>query len=102
MFINAHESMQPFPVESSMDSFHEHNRTSDLTICTLLFAICACVLAAPPSLAIDAAYSASWGLDIGEAMPDFSAVDQDGASRDLESLAGPNGLLLFFNRSADW
>jgi hypothetical protein len=42
------------------------------------------------------------GPEPGERLPDFSLPDQDGASRSLANLAGPNGLLLVFYRSADW
>jgi cytochrome oxidase Cu insertion factor (SCO1/SenC/PrrC family) len=43
-----------------------------------------------------------FGPQVGETVPSFSLVDQRGASRDLQSLAGPNGLMLVFSRSADW
>ena len=43
-----------------------------------------------------------FGPQIGERVPDFSLVDQFGEMRDLESLMGPNGLMLVFSRSADW
>ena len=42
------------------------------------------------------------GPQVGEVAPDFSLTDQTGAARDLASLAGPNGLMLVFSRSADW
>ena len=42
------------------------------------------------------------GPAVGEKIPAFSAVDQNGKTQTLESLAGPNGLLLLFHRSADW
>ena len=42
------------------------------------------------------------GPQVGEAAPDFSLTDQTGATRDLASLTGPNGLMLVFSRSADW
>ena len=42
------------------------------------------------------------GPEIGAKIPDFRAQDQTGAERDFASLAGPNGLLLLFYRSADW
>ena len=43
-----------------------------------------------------------FGPQVGETVPDFSLVDQNGRTHDLRSLAGPNGLLLAFSRSADW
>jgi hypothetical protein len=42
------------------------------------------------------------GPSVGEKVPAFSAVDQDGKTQTLDSLMGPNGLLLLFHRSADW
>lgn len=42
------------------------------------------------------------GPAVGERIPAFEGVDQNGRARDFESLAGPNGLLLLFHRSADW
>lgn len=42
------------------------------------------------------------GPGVGERIPDFAAVDQDGKRRAFDDLTGPNGLLLLFHRSADW
>ena len=42
------------------------------------------------------------GPELGERVPDFTLPDQHGNSRSLGNLAGPNGLLLVFHRSADW
>ena len=42
------------------------------------------------------------GSEPGERIPDFLLPDQDGVSRSLANLAGTNGLLLVFYRSADW
>lgn len=42
------------------------------------------------------------GPEPGERIPDFFLPDQDGVSRSLARLAGLNGLLLVFYRSADW
>ncbi|MBI2835469.1 MAG: hypothetical protein HYX76_13680 [Acidobacteria bacterium] len=42
------------------------------------------------------------GPQVGETVPDFSAVDQFGRTQTLKSIMGPNGAMLFFNRSADW
>jgi hypothetical protein len=52
---------------------------------------------APPSVDVNAL-----GPQVGETVPDFSAVDQFGDARTLESIMGPNGAMLVFNRSADW
>ena len=43
-----------------------------------------------------------FGPQVGEAVPDFALTDQHGAARDLASLAGPDGTMLVFSRSADW
>lgn len=42
------------------------------------------------------------GPAVGEKVPDFEAVDQNGASHSLRSLMGPKGMMLVFFRSADW
>ena len=42
------------------------------------------------------------GPDPGQRVPEFRLPDQFGAPRSLDDLAGPNGLLLVFHRSADW
>jgi len=42
------------------------------------------------------------GLLPGAKVPAFTLRDQDGNPQTLKSLAGPNGLLILFNRSADW
>jgi len=42
------------------------------------------------------------GPQVGEVVPDFELIDQDGARRTLKSLLGPNGAMLVFFRSADW
>lgn len=45
---------------------------------------------------------ATIGPKVGAAIPEFSAVDQFGRTQTLTSLAGPQGLMLVFFRSADW
>ncbi len=42
------------------------------------------------------------GPQVGDVVPSFSLPDQTGAVRDIDSLMGPNGLMLVFSRSADW
>ena len=42
------------------------------------------------------------GPQVGDIVPDFSAVDQFGRAQTLESILGPNGAMLVFNRSAGW
>lgn len=42
------------------------------------------------------------GPQVGEVVPDFSLVDQSGATQTLKSVLGPAGAILVFFRSADW
>lgn len=42
------------------------------------------------------------GPAVGTQLPAFELPDQDGRPRSLESLRGPKGLLLNFNRSVVW
>ena len=46
--------------------------------------------------------NATTGPAVGARIPAFEAVDQDGKARILDTLRGPNGLVLLFVRSADW
>ena len=50
------------------------------------------------------ATSANWvtGPEVGEQIPDFAALDQNGVRRSFDEVKGPNGALVFFFRSADW
>ena len=61
------------------------------------------------SLAGAAAAAAQATVDVerlgpqpGIRVPDFSAIDQAGAARSLDSVLGPKGAMLVFSRSADW
>jgi hypothetical protein len=56
--------------------------------------------ASPPPGA--AASGSGPGPSVGAALPPFEAPDQDGKTRTFETLRGPNGLLLNFNRSVLW
>ena len=42
------------------------------------------------------------GPKLGSKVPKFEAKDQEGKSRNLDSLAGGKGTILVFIRSADW
>jgi hypothetical protein len=42
------------------------------------------------------------GPEPGQRIPDFVLPDQNGVLKSLADLAGSNGLLLVFHRSADW
>ena len=66
-------------------------------------------LTAALGLALSLAAAAQTPVDVarlgpqpGEAVPEFSLPDQDGAVRTLRSLLGPKGAMLVFSRSADW
>lgn len=43
-----------------------------------------------------------FGPQVGDVVPAFSLTDQNGQTQTLESIMGPNGAMLAFNRSADW
>ena len=47
-------------------------------------------------------YQDRWGPAAGDAMPMFSAEDQDGNVRDFASLSGERGFVLVVSRSAVW
>lgn len=47
-------------------------------------------------------YVALWGPRVGTEIPMLEPVDYTGKERSLDDLAGPNGLLLSFNRTTDW
>jgi cytochrome oxidase Cu insertion factor (SCO1/SenC/PrrC family) len=42
------------------------------------------------------------GPQVGEQVPDFSLKDQDGKTRNLNSIMASKGAMLVFVRSADW
>ena len=42
------------------------------------------------------------GPQVGERVPDFGLQDQNGQTRNLQSIMGPKGAMLVFVRSADW
>jgi hypothetical protein len=68
---------------------------------TMVAVLIATVAAAqtPPAQPVDVE---RLGPQVGETVLDFSAVDQFGRTQTLKSIMGPNGAMLFFNRSADW
>jgi hypothetical protein len=55
--------------------------------------------AAPGRTPIDVS---ALGPQVGEPVPDFSLIDQNGTARSRDALMGPKGLMLVFIRSADW
>ena len=42
------------------------------------------------------------GPQVGQRVSDFSLTDQNGRTRNLQSIMGPRGAMLVFFRSADW
>ena len=54
---------------------------------------------APPTERIDVS---TRGPQVGERVPDFSLKDQRGSTQTLQSIMGPRGAMLVFQRSADW
>ncbi len=42
------------------------------------------------------------GPQVGERVPDFSLIDQNGKTQTPQSIMGPKGAMLVFVRSADW
>jgi len=42
------------------------------------------------------------GPQVGERVPDFSLKDQSRRTQTLQSIMGPRGAMLVFQRSADW
>ena len=55
-----------------------------------------------PALAAQSGLSIKTGPAVGERIPSFRAIDQNGETRDFESIRGPKGALILFFRSADW
>ena len=47
-------------------------------------------------------YQNSWGPEVGSQIALLAAKDQNGDVQQLKDLAGSQGVLIFYNRSADW
>ncbi len=78
---------------------------------TIILKVACCVICCAALLGFSAWASAQsrteidvarLGPQIGEAVPAFNLKDQYGQNQTLESIAGPNGTMLLFHRSADW
>ena len=67
----------------------------------MLLAVCGLATAAQLAVA-DAEHAASWGPQVGTTAPLLEANDHDGKTQTLDTLRGPEGLLVVFNRSVDW
>lgn len=70
-----------------------------IAVHTIVAAVLAGAVAAAQAPPIDVE---RLGPQVGQVVPDFSAVDQFGRTQTLKSIVGPNGAMLIFNRSADW
>jgi cytochrome oxidase Cu insertion factor (SCO1/SenC/PrrC family) len=44
----------------------------------------------------------STGIAVGQKIPAFSLPDQDGKQQTFDSIKGPKGAAIYFNRSVDW
>ncbi len=62
----------------------------------------AAVIGATSPIGTGEQYQDAWGPPVGSALPSIAARDQADEPRDLASLSGERGLLLFAVRSADW
>lgn len=69
------------------------------TMHRLARAALALVLAVSPTAS---EYVDGWGPPVGTAIPEASFDDQAGRPQTFAGLMGARGLLVFFNRSADW
>ena len=69
---------------------------------TLPLALVALCLVAAVANADSSEYAREWGPQVGTPMPPIHAPSASLSYESLDSLMGPNGLLIFFNRSADW
>ncbi len=72
------------------------------TVFLILCFIAARFLAQPQEQPFDANANLKTGPEVGQTIPAFSAMDQTGRIQNFDSLKGPKGLVLFFNRSVDW
>lgn len=77
-----------------------------LTICVLSVALLLAQAPAPPRSSAPEPWMnsspASTGIAVGQKIPPFQLRDQFGRVQDFNSIRGPNGAAIFFNRSADW
>ncbi len=47
-------------------------------------------------------YQNTWGPEVGSQIALLAAKDQNGDAQKLQDLTGSKGVLVFYNRSADW
>ena len=80
------------------------------TILSAVFALASALIPLGAAVAQDDGFgeipagNENWktGPEVGERIPDFAALDQNGVRRTFDQIKGPNGALVFFFRSADW
>ncbi len=70
-------------------------------LCALV--VCAGLFGGDPAEARQPAVDVdALGPQVGARAPDFTGRDHQGRTQSLQSLMGPRGVMLVFNRSADW
>lgn len=52
--------------------------------------------------AVADSYQNNWGPEVGSQIAFLAAKDQNGDAQQLKDLSGSQGVLVFYNRSADW
>lgn len=79
-------------------------RTSILAFCFLFLVLCASGFkhSDPQASQPTASKTPEVGIAIGAGAPAFKAYDQFGQDQDNQKIAGKNGTVLLFYRSADW
>ncbi len=73
--------------------------------CALAFLLAApasFAAADPDPVALSREAAAGFGPAVGAQAPDFALLDAGSATRTLADIAGPRGVVIFFNRSLDW
>ena len=69
------------------------------TLVAALFMVISTIATAQTRTQIDVS---ALGPQVGERVPDFNLLDQNGLRHTLETVRGANGSLILFHRSADW
>ena len=68
----------------------------------LALSLTAVLALAPAGAAQDLPDVDRFGPQVDDVVPAFALTDQHGQTQTIESIMGPNGAMLVFNRSADW
>ena len=72
------------------------------TFALIVNSLFACVLLGAQTAPTERIDVSRLGPQVGERVPDFSLKDQGGRTQTLQSIMGPRGAMLVFQRSADW